>query len=174
MQDNAYLSNHPPVLTVNGIPQSLAQLRAVQEAIRRINSKTVTITTRHATGGRSMHTGGFTGWGDKYEPRGVVHAGEVVIPKELVVRDWAELKSRYGYLPGFHEGGLVGMSSGGAGRAAGGMSVSIDSGPMHMTGTLDTPWGPAQVRGIAISAAQDVYDANHALDMQYAGKRARQ
>jgi hypothetical protein len=52
-------------------------------------------------------TGGFTGPGAKYEPRGVVHAGEVVIPQEYVARDWSMLKARYGDLPGFAGGGVV-------------------------------------------------------------------
>lgn len=53
-------------------------------------------------------TGGFTGKGGKYEPAGIVHRGEVVIPQELVQRDWGMLSSRYGSLPGFAGGGVVG------------------------------------------------------------------
>ncbi len=52
-------------------------------------------------------SGGFTGPGGKYEPAGIVHRGEVVIPQHLVKRDWASLKARYGHLPGFSGGGLV-------------------------------------------------------------------
>lgn len=52
--------------------------------------------------------GGFTGPGGKYEPAGVVHRGEVVIPQELVKRDWSMLSTRYGHLPGFAKGGVVG------------------------------------------------------------------
>jgi hypothetical protein len=41
-----------------------------------------------ATGGgndpNNMDKGGFTGWGGKYEPAGIVHRGEYVIPKEGV------------------------------------------------------------------------------------------
>jgi hypothetical protein len=53
-------------------------------------------------------TGGFTGRGGKYEPAGIVHRGEVVLPQEVVRNDWSMLKSRYGYLPGFADGGVVG------------------------------------------------------------------
>ena len=53
-------------------------------------------------------TGGFTGVGDKYEPAGIVHRGEVVLPQEVVKTDWSYLKARYGYLPGFADGGVVG------------------------------------------------------------------
>lgn len=55
-------------------------------------------------------SGGYTGPGGKHEPRGIVHAGEVVIPQELVRRDWPMLRSRYGHLPGFDTGGLVGST----------------------------------------------------------------
>lgn len=57
-------------------------------------------------------TGGFTGHGGKYEPAGVVHRGEVVIPQELVRRDWSMLSTRYGHLPGFADGGVVGRKDG--------------------------------------------------------------
>lgn len=52
-------------------------------------------------------SGGYTGPGGRFEPAGVVHRGEVVIPQDLVRRDWPMLKSRYGHLPGFANGGLV-------------------------------------------------------------------
>lgn len=56
-------------------------------------------------------SGGYTGPGGKFEPRGIVHAGEVVIPQELAKRDWSMLSSRYGHLPGFADGGVVGASN---------------------------------------------------------------
>ena len=55
-------------------------------------------------------TGGYTGPGGKYEPAGVVHKGELVLPQEVVNADWSLLKSRYGYLPGFADGGYVSRS----------------------------------------------------------------
>ncbi|NPC96606.1 hypothetical protein [Nocardioides sp. zg-DK7169] len=60
----------------------------------------------------SYSTGGYTGPGGKYEPAGVVHRGEVVIPQEDVRRDWDFLRTRYGHLPGFAGGGVVGRSVG--------------------------------------------------------------
>lgn len=66
--------------------------------------------TVNTTGGRvltSHAAGGYTGDGGKYEPAGVVHRGEVVIPADLTRRDWPLLKSRYGHLPGFDSGGFV-------------------------------------------------------------------
>lgn len=62
-------------------------------------------------GGRA--SGGFTGPGGKYDPAGIVHRGEVVIPQELVQRDKGLLMSRYGHLPNMNE--LPGMATGGLG-----------------------------------------------------------
>ncbi len=65
-------------------------------------------------GGRAE--GGYTGDGGKYDPAGIVHRGEVVIPQEDVARDRDFLKYRYGHLPGMdqlHTGGLAGYAAGG-------------------------------------------------------------
>jgi lambda family phage tail tape measure protein len=60
--------------------------------------------------------GGYTGDGGKYEPKGVVHGGEVVIRKEVVqqpgMRDYLERLNKSGK-PGFAAGGYVGLSTGG-------------------------------------------------------------
>lgn len=97
--------------------------RLLKQAIENIPTHWLTTytinTVRNATvagmaGGRDgdpstpYATGGYTGKGGKYEPAGIVHRGEVVIPQELVKRDWSMLSSRYGNLPGFAPGGLVG------------------------------------------------------------------
>lgn len=61
-------------------------------------------------------TGGYTGDGGKYEPAGIVHREEVVLPREVVRRDRAHLQSRYGFLPGmsnlpgYAAGGFVGVT----------------------------------------------------------------
>lgn len=58
--------------------------------------------------------GGFTGFGGKYEPKGVVHGGEVVIRKEVVdqpgMKDYLIGLNRTGK-PGFANGGYVGNST---------------------------------------------------------------
>ncbi|MFT0518167.1 tape measure protein [Pseudomonas faucium] len=58
--------------------------------------------------------GGFTGPGGKYEPKGVVHGGEVVIRKEVVdqpgMKDYLIGLNRTGK-PGFANGGYVGTAS---------------------------------------------------------------
>lgn len=51
-------------------------------------------------------TGGFTGEGGKYEPAGVVHRGEFVIPSETVNRFGPDYFSRK-YMPGYADGGFV-------------------------------------------------------------------
>lgn len=51
----------------------------------------------------SRAVGGFTGFGGKYEPAGIVHRGEVVIPQELVKRDSDLLSVLYGDLPNMRE-----------------------------------------------------------------------
>lgn len=91
--------------------QALAELGAVQSALGRIVSKTITVTVNRAgaaLNGMAFDTGGFTGWGPRLEPAGIVHRGEVVIPQDRVIRDWSMLKARYGDLPGFAGGGVVG------------------------------------------------------------------
>ncbi|MCM0622832.1 hypothetical protein, partial [Nocardioides bruguierae] len=95
--------------------QAIAGLTQAKQMLDSLQDKTVTI--RYTSSGtaavspgfgpREYSGGGFTGPGGKYEPAGVVHRGEVVIPQELVRRDWSMLKSRYGSLPGFAEGGVV-------------------------------------------------------------------
>lgn len=51
-------------------------------------------------------TGGYTGDGGKYEPAGIVHRGEFVIPKETVSALGADYFANR-YLPGYADGGLV-------------------------------------------------------------------
>jgi hypothetical protein len=72
-------------------------------------------------------TGGWTGPGNKYDPAGVVHRDEVVIPKELVHRDARFLKQRYGFLPGMDSlPGYAGGGRVGAVRVADSYGVDID------------------------------------------------
>lgn len=50
-------------------------------------------------------SGGYTGYGGKYEPKGVVHGNEYVIPSETVNKFGASYFDKY--LPGYADGGLV-------------------------------------------------------------------
>lgn len=45
-------------------------------------------------------------------------------------------------------------------------SVSLDTSSLRMVGTLDTPWGPARVEGIARAAARDEIDQNATFERQ--------
>jgi hypothetical protein len=97
--------------------QALGVTRQVVAELARLADKTVTVTVRRVGAGvgdllGSFASGGFTGPGRRDEPAGVVHRGEVVIPQELVRRDWSMLSSRYGHLPGFADGGVVGNTTG--------------------------------------------------------------
>lgn len=64
-------------------------------------------------------TGGYTGDGGKFEPKGVVHGGEFVVRKEVVsqpgMRDHLDRLNKKGYA----SGGYVSPSAGGGGRGAG-------------------------------------------------------
>lgn len=96
-----------PVVTVDP-GRSLDILTQIRSQMANIVSKTVTLTVNRVGNALpNFDTGGFTGSGRKHEVAGLVHRGEVVIPQERVRRDWSMLKSRYGDLPGFADGGMV-------------------------------------------------------------------
>lgn len=97
---------------------AMSELTAVERALARIVSKTITVTVNRAgaaLGNMEFASGGWTGPGGKHEAAGIVHRDEVVLPKDVVRRDRAHLKSRYGFLPGmsslpgYADGGLVGV-----------------------------------------------------------------
>lgn len=98
--------------------QAMSAIERVRNALANVRDKDVTIrvtqtgATRSPGFGPDYYTGGYTGHGGKYEVAGVVHRGEVVIPQELVKADWSFLSSRYGHLPGFADGGVVGARTG--------------------------------------------------------------
>lgn len=103
--------NVEPTVKIGGYDVVISQARNMELALERIKNRTVTVTTIFTSDGRRFKdgfaTGGYTGSGGMYEPAGIVHRGEVVIPQHLVKRDWAMLRQRYGHLPGFSGGGLV-------------------------------------------------------------------
>lgn len=57
-------------------------------------------------GGFMFSSGGYTGVGGKYQPAGIVHKGEYVVPKNIVDRIGAGNIERL--MAGFADGGLVG------------------------------------------------------------------
>ena len=68
-------------------------------------------------------TGGYTGDGGKYEPKGIVHGGEFVFTKEATQR--IGTKNLYRLMRGYANGGQVGASVCGSGTISGGSSVSF-------------------------------------------------
>lgn len=109
-----------PKINANTGP-AMAAINALEAKLRNIKDETVFVNVRHnpitapQTGfgpQGDFASGGYTGPGGKYEPAGIVHRGEVVLPQEIVNTDWSFLRSRYGFLPGFAEGGFVGRPSG--------------------------------------------------------------
>lgn len=107
----------PPKKVTADVSRAMQSFREVDQYLSSLNGKTATTyvnTVRSVTGPAGAAafsqyaSGGFTGKGGKYEPAGIVHRGEVVLPQEVVKTDWSFLKSRYGYLPGFADGGVVG------------------------------------------------------------------
>lgn len=106
--------NPQPKVTLLGIDSAEAAIGRLTRP--RLVKITATTNANIADAKVNRWGGGYTGRGGKYDPAGVVHRDEVVIPKELVHRDRGLLKSRYGHLPGMdqlHTGGFAGYASGG-------------------------------------------------------------
>lgn len=102
----------PATITVNA--QTNAAITQARAAIAAISGFGATIPVSTAVGSvpkKGRAGGGYTGPGGKYEPAGVVHRGEVVLPQEVVREDAAFLRERYGFLPDM--GSLPGYASGG-------------------------------------------------------------
>lgn len=104
----------PPKKPRVDVGAAMADINALEARLRNIKDEDVFVNVRHREYGRGSMgpvdgyaAGGYTGKGGKYEPAGIVHRGEVVLPQEVVNADWSFLRSRYGYLPGFADGGVV-------------------------------------------------------------------
>ena len=113
-----------PVTITADIAKALETIRTLQERLDAIKDKTVTITMNTVNTGAATGTfdtnpqpegswafGGFTGAGSKFQPAGVVHAGEFVLRQEVVrqagMRALLEHLNRTGRLPGYASGGMV-------------------------------------------------------------------
>jgi len=121
-------TNVPAVdINVDGVDHARSQIESFRRWLSGLNlNKTGTIRMIN-TGGMGPQvydTGGYTGPGGRLEPAGIVHRGEVVIPQDLVRRDWSMLSSRYGHLPGFAGGG---MATGGSSSDVGSLSKFSES-----------------------------------------------
>lgn len=109
------------------IDEATSAVAGLQAQLDAIQDKTVTVTVKtvqeggasgtfDSTGGASASfaRGGYTGPGGKWQPAGIVHAGEFVLRQEVVRQPGVlELLSRLNRgglsgLPGFADGGLAG------------------------------------------------------------------
>ena len=100
--------------------QAKSEIAAIQAQIDALKDKTVTVTVNRVETGNGATVpaegfayGGWTGHGGKYEPAGIVHRGEYVLPQEVVRQSGAlaflERLRRQGMsaLKGYASGGLV-------------------------------------------------------------------
>jgi hypothetical protein len=109
------------------ITQAVGEIATLQAQLNALQDKTVTVTVNTVQTGAEATTadvsldgfarGGYTGPGGKYQPAGIVHAGEFVVRSEILRQRGAlsllERLNRYGLsaIPGYADGGLVGRLS---------------------------------------------------------------
>ncbi len=124
------------------VDEALGAIANLKAQIAALEDKTVTVTVNTVQSGNAAGAedyaayaaaadfrkegfarGGYTGPGGKWQPAGVVHAGEFVLRQEVVrqrgMLAWLQRLNREGLgaLPGFASGGLVGGLSIGMARA---------------------------------------------------------
>lgn len=162
-----------------------ADTSAARAALAALRASLGTISGSLNLGG-GFAAGGYTGPGEKYEPAGIVHRDEVVLPREIVRRDRALLQSRYGSLPGMSQ--LPGYASGGlvgAGRSIYDRrhevpvrsqgSVASSRVEHHVTvtvtGEMDLQRAKAQIAGIASNVSRSEIDADRRFQRVRAGGR---
>jgi lambda family phage tail tape measure protein len=111
-------------------------------------------TTSYA-GAYGFSDGGYTGDGGKYEPKGVVHGGEVVIRKEVVqqpgMRPYLENLNNSG--AGYADGGYVGLSSGSSSTPA----SSAGQGSVVIQQNISVPESSNNSSQADISAVSQAY-----------------
>lgn len=112
----AHMVGRFPNLTIKAGLDGAAAVEAAIGRLTRPRLVKITATTNANVADAYVNrwSGGYTGAGGKYDPAGIVHRGEVVIPQELVQRDRGLLRNRYGHLPGMESlasGGLAGRTS---------------------------------------------------------------
>lgn len=111
------------------IDQAQAAIASIQQQLDALQDKTVTVTINQqggadlaqqlasfdaAAAASGYARGGYTGPGGKFQPAGIVHAGEFVVPQEVVRQRGALefltrlLRQGMSAIPGYADGGLVG------------------------------------------------------------------
>lgn len=126
----------------------------------------VWVTTRKVNSGgmgpQEFASGGYTGPGRRNDPAGIVHAGEVVLPQEVVRRDKSHLQSRYGFLPGMSS--LPGYADGGRVLGRG------TTGPNSQLFGINSSWLSAAELGARIASLSQRQIADLGRDMERLGK----
>ena len=118
-------------------------------------------------------SGGYTGDGSKYDPAGLVHKGEYVLPQETVSRIGVSRLDalRAGAFPGFADGGLVGMPAMPS-MSVGGLGAGNLARPQKLFVQIDfnDPMFRARVRNEAMplvaQGAAATYEATKADTME--------
>jgi hypothetical protein len=108
----AYIANHPPVVSVKGVPESLHQIRMVESALRAIHDKVVHVTTERTSGGRSLagaDGGTIPGLRAPYGDKVLIHAapGEEIITNRHGEADQFRADRAAGRIPAYAGGGTV-------------------------------------------------------------------
>ena len=132
------------------IDEAQAAVAQITAALAAIPNRTVyvDVVTRNAGGAiaasnssaEGFAAGGYTGRGGKFEPAGIVHRGEYVLPSEVVSQAGvlAYLRRLHAQgaaaLPGFAAGGLVGRINPGSLSDAGGVRGASNSATFNIPG----------------------------------------
>ena len=100
------------------------------------DSASVRVVTGGDRGSGGYSEGGFTGYGGRLEPAGIVHRGEYVVPVPemrdpeayshvMAIERIRSRRSRHNPLPGFADGGYTGAPSSGTDSALGGVMSEL-------------------------------------------------
>ena len=100
------------------------------------DSVSVRVVTGGDRGSGGYSEGGFTGYGGRLEPAGIVHRGEYVVPVPemrdpeayshvMAIERIRSRRSRHNPLPGFADGGYTGAPSSGTDSALGGVMSEL-------------------------------------------------
>jgi hypothetical protein len=167
----AYIANHPPVLKVDGVPQSLSEIRRIQAALNALHDRTVRVTTVHTTGGHSVagNADGGTIDGARYPYGDKVLSwlapGEEVISNRYGQADRFRADRASGRIPAYADGGTIT-------RRPIAQRLRIDFGRAEVHGTVGTPFGNVDLGGFIEAKANQVYTARSEADRRFEGAHA--
>lgn len=151
----------PVVLQVD-IDEAEERVRTIKAELDALQDKTITVrVNRVETPSAGFARGGYTGPGGKYQPAGIVHAGEYVLPQEIVRQPgmlaYLERLRRQGSgaLRGYADGGLVSRLSAPQPRGSSATPVVLDLGALGRYNTsADADVADQLVRVIQRAALQ--------------------